>query len=59
MAIAKVRLRSIEALDAGTTINSTAKRKRFGNEVSKSNQMKKSIFLLDSVFLNCNSQFHF
>jgi len=29
------KVHSIGALDAGTTINSTARQKRFGNEVSK------------------------
>ena len=50
------KVRSIGALDAGTTMNSTAKQKRFDNKVSKSNQNVRASFLLYGGMLNCNSQ---
>ena len=49
------KVHSIGALDAGTTIKSTAKRKRFGNAVSNSNQNVRASFLLGVGMLNRNS----
>ena len=49
------KVRSIGALDAGTTIKSTAKRKRFGNVVSNSNQNVRASFSLGVGMLNRNS----